>query len=155
MKNVYKVLAYLVMIEVAVQAAMVVWADAGFGKWIAEGGVADKTLAESGEAPFPEFLGLMIHGMNGMIVIPVIALLLLIASFWAKVPGAVKAAGLVLLLVVLQVTLGIVGHSIPMVGALHGLNALLLFTTALYAARRVAAAKAAPVTTAAQHAVHG
>jgi hypothetical protein len=142
MKSVYKVLAYLVAIEVAVQAAVMVWGDAGLGKWIGEGGVVDKTLAESGEAPFPEFVGLIIHGINGMIVIPVVALLLLISSFFAKVPGAVKAAGLVLLLVVLQVTFGIVGHSIPLVGAVHGLNALALFTAALYAARRGAAVKA-------------
>ncbi|MFI7703135.1 hypothetical protein [Nonomuraea sp. NPDC049480] len=142
MKHVYKVLAYLVAIEVAVQAAMVVWFEAGLGKFIEGGGVVDKTLAESGEAPFPEFLGVIVHGINGMIAIPVLALLLLISSFWAKVPGAVKAAGLVLLLVVLQVTFGIVGHSISLVGAVHGLNALLLFTAALYAARRGAAGKA-------------
>ncbi|MGP3964181.1 hypothetical protein ACTWPT_50295 [Nonomuraea sp. 3N208] len=142
MKHVYKVLAYLVAIEVAIQAAVMVWGDAGLGKWVEGGGVVDKTLAESGEAPFPEFIGLIIHGINGMIAIPVIALLLLITSFWAKVPGAVNAAGLVLLLVVLQVTFGIVGHSIPLVGAVHGLNALLLFTTALYAARRGAAVSA-------------
>ncbi|MGN9846226.1 hypothetical protein ACTMTI_49745 [Nonomuraea sp. H19] len=147
MKRVYRVLAYLVAIEVAVQAAMAVWGDAGLGKWVGEGGVLDKTLAESGEAPFPEFAGMVVHAFNGMIAIPVIALLLLISSFWAKVPGAVKAAGLVLLLVVLQVTFGIIGHSIPLVGAVHGLNALLLFTAALYAARRGAAVQssAAPV----------
>ncbi|MBE1593475.1 hypothetical protein ACFPOI_22670 [Nonomuraea angiospora] len=136
MKHVYKVLAYLVAIEVAVQASMVVWADAGLGLWVEGGGVVDKTLMESGEPPFAEGLGLMVHGMNGIFVIPVLALLLLISSFWAKLPGAVKAAGLVLLLVVLQIAFGLVGHSIPMVGLVHGLNALLLFTAALYAARR-------------------
>ncbi|TMR08652.1 hypothetical protein ETD86_46820 [Nonomuraea turkmeniaca] len=141
MRNVYKVLAYLVAIEVAVQAAVMVWGDAGMGKWIDEGGVLDKTLGESGEMPFPEFMGLIIHAFNGMIAIPVIALLLLISSFWAKVPGAGKAAGLVLLLVALQVTFGILGHNIPLVGAVHGLNALLLFTAALYAARRGAAVR--------------
>jgi heme A synthase len=141
-KHVYKVLAYLVAIEVAVQAAVMVWGDAGMGKWVSEGGVLDKTLGESGEMPFPELIGLIIHGINGMIAIPVIALLLLISSFWAKVPGAVKAAGLVVLLVVLQVTFGILGHDIPLIGAVHGLNALLLFTSALYAARRGAAVRA-------------
>ncbi|GAA2413260.1 hypothetical protein [Nonomuraea africana] len=146
MKHVYKVLAYLVAIEVAVQAAMAVWGDAGLGKWISEGGVLDKSFSESGGTPFPEVAGLIGHALNGMFVIPAIALLLLISSFWAKVPGAVKAAGLVLLLVVLQVTFGVVGHSVPLVGAVHGLNALLLFTAALYAARR-GAAVSPPVTT--------
>ncbi|MFI7640720.1 hypothetical protein [Nonomuraea sp. NPDC049400] len=152
MKQVYKVLAYLIAIEVAVQASMVVWFDAGLGKWIGEGGVVDKTLVESGQAPFPEFLGIVIHGMNGMFVIPALALLLLISSFWAKVPGAVKAAGLVLLLVVLQVAFGIFGHDIPLVGAVHGINALLLFGSAIYAARR-GAGVSAPV--AAQPAAQG
>ena len=50
MKYVYRVLAYLVAIEVAVQAAMVVWGDAGLGVYVGEGGVVDKTLAESGES---------------------------------------------------------------------------------------------------------
>ncbi|MEV4581308.1 hypothetical protein AB0K16_49550 [Nonomuraea jabiensis] len=154
MKHVYKVLAYLVAIEVAVQASMVVWADAGLGLWVEGGGVVDKTLMESGETPFAEALGLMVHGMNGIFVIPVLALLLLISSFWAKLPGAVKAAGLVLLLVVLQITFGLLGHSIPLVGLVHGLNALLLFTAALYAARRGAAVSPAAVP-GSQHAARG
>ncbi|MEV0195882.1 hypothetical protein [Nonomuraea sp. NPDC050691] len=136
MKIVYKVLAYLVAVEVAVQAAVMVYGDAGLGKWVAQGGVLDKTVMESEASPFPEVIGLIAHGINGMMVIPVIALLLLISSFFARVPGAVKAAGLVLLLVAVQVTLGLFGHDIPALGALHGLNALLLFSTALYAARR-------------------
>ncbi|GAA2292743.1 hypothetical protein GCM10010149_45580 [Nonomuraea roseoviolacea subsp. roseoviolacea] len=136
MRVVYKVLAYLVAVEVAVQAAVMVFGDAGLGKWVGQGGVLDKTVLESEASPFPEVVGFMAHGINGMMVIPVIALLLLISSFFARVPGAVKAAGLVLLLVAVQVTLGLVGHDIPALGALHGLNALLLFSSALYAARR-------------------
>jgi hypothetical protein len=153
MRHVYRVLAYLVAIEVAVQAAMVVWGDAGLFQYVAEGGVVDKTLAESGETPFPEFIAFIIHAFNGMFAIPAIALLLLISSFWVKAPGVVKAAGLVVLLVALQITFGILGHSIPLAGAVHGLNALLLFATALYAARRVGAAAApAPAVPDARHA---
>lgn len=144
MKHVYKVLACLVAIEVAVQAAAVVWGDAGLGKWVDEGGVIDKTFAESGGTPFPELVGMVIHAFNGMIAIPVLALLLLVSSFWAKVPGAVKSAGLVLVLVVLQVAFGILGHSVPVAGAVHGLNALLLFLTAVHAVRRVGAARTQP-----------
>ncbi len=54
----------------------------------------------------------------------------------AKVPGGVKWAAITLLLVVLQVTLGIFGHETPYAGMLHGVNALALFTTAGYTARR-------------------
>ncbi|NUW46338.1 hypothetical protein [Nonomuraea rhodomycinica] len=136
MRVVYKVLAYLVAVEVAVQAAVMVFGDAGLGKWVGQGGVLDKSVLESEGSPFPEVIGFMAHGINGMMVIPVIALLLLVSSFFARVPGAVKAAGLVLLLVAVQVTLGLSGHDIPALGALHGLNALLLFSSALYAARR-------------------
>jgi hypothetical protein len=136
MKLVYKVLAYIVAAEVAIQAMVMVYGDAGLGKWIEGGGVLDKSVMESDGTPFPEVIGLVIHGMNGMMVIPVIALLLLISSFFTKIPGAVKAAALVLLLVATQVTLGLLGHSFPVLGALHGLNALLLFSSALYAAFR-------------------
>jgi hypothetical protein len=136
MKMVYKVLAYIVAAEVAVQAMALVYADAGLGKWVEQGGVLDKAVMESDASPFPEVVGFMIHGINGMMVIPLIALLLLISSFFTKIPGAVKAAGLVVLLVAVQITLGLIGHGIPAVGALHGLNALLLFSAAVYAARR-------------------
>jgi hypothetical protein len=136
MRTVYRVLAYIIAAEVAVQAMVMVLAIAGLGKWVENGGVLDKATFESSGTPFPEVIGFAIHGMNGMMVIPGIALLLLISSFFAKIPGAVKWAGLVLLLVVLQVTLGLMGHAITGLGALHGLNALLLFSAAVYTARR-------------------
>lgn len=136
MKSAYKVLAYLVAIEVVVQAMAMVYAIAGLGKWVDDGGVLDKAAMENEDLSFTGSVGFMIHGINGMMLIPLIALLLLISSFFARIPGGVKWAGLVLLLVVLQATLGIVGHAVPAVGALHGLNALLLFSTAFYTARR-------------------
>ncbi len=80
----------------------------------------------------------MLHGIIGMMLIPLLALVLLIISFFAKIPGGVKWAGIVLGLVVLQVALGIFGHETPYSGLLHGLNALILFTVALLAGRRVA-----------------
>ena len=143
MKSVYKVLAYLIAIEVAVQAAVMVFAISGLGLFVSGGGVIDQAAFESGESLFPEMIGLIIHGMNGMMVIPALALILFIVSFFAKVPRGVAWAGAVLGLVVLQVALGIGGHSVSISGLLHGLNALVLFTTALLTARRVTAA--APV----------
>lgn len=145
MKTVYRVLAYVVAAEVIVQAMAMVYAIAGLGKWVDDGGVFDKALMESDDSPFPEVVGFLVHGMNGMIVIPLIALALLISAFFARIPGAVKWAGLVLLLVVLQVTLGLFGHAVPAIGALHGLNALVLFSTAVYTARRTPAVAASTV----------
>jgi Family of unknown function (DUF6220) len=144
MKTVYKVLAYIVAAEVVIQAMAMVFAVAGLGRWVSEGGVLDKAVMESEESPFPEVVGFMIHGLNGMMIIPAIALLLLISSFFAKVPGGIKWAALVFGLVVVQVSLGLAGHAIPALGALHGLNALMLFTSALYTARRVSRVAASP-----------
>ena len=136
MRTVYKVLAYLVAVEVAVQAMAMVFAVAGLGKWVDGGGVLDKAVFESEQSPFPEVVGFIVHGINGSMVIPVIALALLVVSFFARIPGGVRWAGIVLLLVAVQITLGFAGHDMPALGALHGLNALALFSTAVYTARR-------------------
>lgn len=136
MRTAYRVLAYIIAAEVVIQAMAMVYAVAGLGKWIEDGGVLDKAVMDSETSPFDEAIGFFIHGTNGMMVIPLLALVFLIVSFFAKIRGGVKWAGLVLLLVVLQVVLGIAGHSVPFLGALHGLNALLLFSAAVYAARR-------------------
>jgi hypothetical protein len=141
MRTAYKVLAYLVAIEVAVQAAAMVFAIFGLGTWVSEGGVLDQAASESGESLFPEMVGFVVHGMNGVMVIPAIALVLFIVSFFAKVPRGVASAGAVLGLVVLQVALGIGGHSLSFLGLLHGINALALFSAALLAVRRVSAAR--------------
>ena len=76
MRTAYKVLAYLVAVEVAIQAMAVVWAVAGLGKWVDGGGVLDKAVMESEGTPFPEVFGFIVHGINGTFVIPGIALLL-------------------------------------------------------------------------------
>ena len=146
MRTAYKVLAYLVAAEVAVQAMVMVWAIAGLGKWVDGGGVFDKSVTEgsieTGAMPFPEVLGILVHGINGMFVIPGLAVLLLIVSFFTKVRGAIKWAIIVFVLVVVQGQLGFLGHEFPWSGALHGLNALALFGVALYTGRRLRAAAA-------------
>ena len=146
MRSAYKVLAYLVAAEVAVQAMVVVWGIAGLGKWVDGGGVFDKAVIESeGTPPFPEVVGIIVHGINGLFVIPGLALLLLIASFFTKVRGAIKWAVIVFVLVVAQGQLGELGHDLPLAGALHGLNALALFGAAIYAGRRLRATTAVSV----------
>jgi hypothetical protein len=149
MRTAYKVLAYLVAAEVAVQAMVMVWAIAGLGKWVDGGGVFDKSViegsVENGAMPFPEVLGILVHGINGTFVVPVLALALLIVSFFTKVRGAIKWALIVFALVVVQGQLGFLGHEFPVGGALHGLNALALFGVALYAGRRLRAVAPAAV----------
>jgi hypothetical protein len=143
MRATYRVLAYAVAVLVMVQAAAIAWAVAGFTHWIAAGGVADKGLMESEESPFSEALGFMVHGMNGMMVIPAVGLLLLVVSFLAKVPGGVTWAATTFGLIVVQVLLGMFLHDTPSLGFLHGLNALLLFTAAVMAARRAGSSRSA------------
>src|SRR6266540_7011476 len=116
MRRIYTVLAYVVAAGVVIQAAAIAYGVAGLGKWVDGGGVFDKSVMESDQTPFPEIVGIMVHGLNGGIVIPVVALLLLISSFFAKVPGGIKWAGLVVLLVIIQVNLGFAGHDIPALG---------------------------------------
>ena len=147
MKSVYRVLAFLIALEVMVQAAAMVYAIAGLGIWVdSDNGVLDKAAFESEEFLFPEMVGFMIHGMNGMMIIPLLALVFLIVSFFAKVPGGVKFAALVLLAVVVQVALGIFGHENAIFGALHGINALILFGLAVTAGIRVNRVAPAPTT---------
>lgn len=138
MKTVYKVLAYLMALEVVVQGATIAFGVAGLGIWIEEGNSADSAAFEGifeGEVTFTGVAGILIHGMNGMMVIPALALVLLVVSFFAKVPGGVRAAAVVFLLVILQVALGLFGHTVAFLGLLHGVNAFLLFGAAGYAAR--------------------
>src|SRR5680860_434079 len=136
MRRTYRVLAYLIAILVMVQAAAIAFALSGLGKWVADGGVLDAAGIESGSLDFEGVVGFMIHGLNGTMVIPVVALALLIISFFTKIPGASKWAALVFLLVGIQIGLGLTAHAIPTLGAVHGVNALLLFSAAVYAARR-------------------
>jgi hypothetical protein len=141
MRMVFKVLAYLIALEVVIQAAAIAFAVAGIGVWVEEeGGSLDSAAFEQifeGELTFTGVAGMMVHGMNGMMVIPIIAILLLISSFFAKTRGAILAAAVVLGLVALQIFLGLWGHSTPYAGLLHGANALILFVAALHAGRLV------------------
>jgi heme A synthase len=136
-KTVYRVFAYLIAALVFVQAAAVAYGFFGLGKWIENGGVADKAFVESQSSSFPGEAGLAIHGIFGTLVIPIVALLFLIISFFSKVPGGVKWALIVFGTVVVQVLLGLSAHSIPALGILHGMVALALLGLALTAAQRV------------------
>ena len=145
MRATYKVLAHLVAGLVAVQAAVMVFAVAGLYGWVADGNSLTESVLTAEEGPdFTGAIGFMLHGVVGMMVIPVLALALLVVAFFAKVPGGIRWAAIVLGLVVLQVVLGIAGHSTPYAGLLHGFNALALFACALGAGR---AAKDAPAAT--------
>lgn len=138
MQSTYRVFAYIIAAEVVIQASMIAFALAGLGIWIEDGAVLDKAVLES-EPEFTGVLGFPIHGINGMMLIPLIALIFLIISFFAKIPGGVAWAATTFSLVVLQVVLGLFGGESAYFGMLHGINAMALFTVALMAGRRVRA----------------
>jgi hypothetical protein len=140
MKSVYRVLAYLMALEVVIQAAAIAFALAGLGAWIQQGGVLDAAAMESETTEFTGVAGFMVHGINGQMIIPLIALLLLISSFFARIPGGVLWAGLVLLTVAVQVLLGIYSRAgEPVLGLVHGAVAFVLFSFAVIAARKAEA----------------
>ena len=137
MRLVYKVLAFTVAGLVVVQAAAVAFAVFGLFAYIEGGGTID--AANSGpesDIDFPGVVGFMIHGMFGTLVIPLVALLLLVSSFFAKTAGAVKWALIVFVTTAVQVALGIFAHGIPQLGILHGIVALVLFGAAIMAGMR-------------------
>ena len=137
MRTTYRVLAMIVAALVVVQAFAIAYAVAGLGHWIDEGNTLDASaMGPDSDVTFDGIVGFMIHGMNGMMLIPLLSVALLIVSFFAKVPGGVKWAGLLVLFVAIQVTLGIAGHDVPILGGLHGLNALIVFGLAVMAALR-------------------
>jgi len=142
MKAMYRVLAYAIAVLVVVQAGAIAYAVSGLGAWVQDGGVLDAATFEDESVTFPGFVGFVIHGMNGTMLIPAVSLALLIVSFFARIPAGLRWALLVFLLVGVQVTLGTMARSaaVPELGLLHGVNALFLFATALYAGRRVAKA---------------
>lgn len=144
MRSVYRVLAYLVALEVVVQAAAIAFAVFGLTRWIDDGGVLDAAAVKSGASVYTGLVGFMVHGINGQMIVPVIALLLLISAFFAKVPGGIMWSALVLISVVLEVIFGIVAHGMPELGILHGVLAIAIFAFAVIAARRAEAATAAP-----------
>ena len=145
MRNVYRVLALLMALGVMVQAAAIAFGMFGLIKWIETGGALDQSTQLTPE--IGGYTGFNVHGTAGIMVLPVIALLLLISSFFAKVPGGIKWALIVFGVTVLQVALGLFSHSVAGLGWLHGANALILFGTAVTAAMRVRNQPASVTTT--------
>lgn len=135
MRMVYKVLAFAIAGLVVVQSAAIVFAVFGLVHWIEGGGTLDASAMQS-EITFTGVVGFMIHGIFGMMVIPVVALLLLISSFFAKTPGAVMWALIVVVTTAVQIGLGIFAHGVPQLGILHGIVALVLFGVAIMAGMR-------------------
>lgn len=139
MRAAYRVLASLVAVGVVLQAMFIALGGFGVIKDVDGGAVFDKNSDLNA--------GQTLHGTFGMMVIPIIALLLLIVSFFAKVDGGIKWALYVVGLVVLQIAFAFLSFSAPVVGLLHGLNAFGLLGIASMASRRASRAPSPAATT--------
>jgi len=139
MKATYRVLAMLIAAGVVLQAMFIALAWFTAIKDMDDGLVIDKNYDGN--------IGHALHGQMGMTVIPLLAILLLIVSFFAHIAGGVKWAAIVFGVVALQITLAFVSFGVPAVGALHGLNAFAVLTVAAIAGRRAAAQMKAPEAT--------
>ena len=137
MRSAYKFLAYAIDVLILLQAAAMAWAVFGLSSWIEDGNTITKAKLENHDGfLFAEERGFMIHGINGQLLIPLIGLILLIISFFAKVPEGVKFAAMLFGGIVVQVALGIAAHGLPALGFIHGFWALLLFALAFRAAKQ-------------------
>lgn len=135
MKSAYRVLAFVIAGMVAFQSAVIVFAIFGLFAWVEQGGVVDAAAQQT--ASFTGDVGFMLHGIAGQMLIPLLGLVLVIFSFFAKIPGGIKWALIVFGTIVVQVLLGIFGHGAPLLGLLHGFVALILFGLAVSAGMRV------------------
>jgi hypothetical protein len=123
----YRILAMLIAAGVVVQAAAIAFALFDIEHKTDDGQVFSKDSHNGGIA---------LHSVLGEMVIPVIALLLLIVSFFAAIPGGVKWAAITFGVLVLQVVLAFAGDALPAIGVLHGINAFALAAVASIAMRK-------------------
>jgi hypothetical protein len=139
MRQTYRVLASIIAVLVVIQAMVMIWAIAGLFSWIDGGATLDKSVIEGWENEPPTWegaLGHFLHVMSGTFLIPLIGLLLLIVSFFAKVPRGVALAAAIAVSIVVQWLAGTFAEpDMIYLGLLHGLNAFILFGLAVFASR--------------------
>lgn len=146
MRATYRILAGLICLLVLMQAAAIAFGTFGILNFVEGGNDYTKSVAED-RASDAGGIGQNIHSFGAM-AIALVAIILLIVSFFAKIDGGVKWAGIVFLAVLLQWVFAIIAFSAPIVGLLHGLNAFVIFGTALSAMQ---IAKRSEVAAPAQH----
>jgi hypothetical protein len=136
MRATYRVLAMLVAIGVVLQAAFIAWGTFGIFNGSDNGKSFEKDSPGAGFAA---------HAVVGYLIV-LIALALLIVSFFAGIPGGVKWAAITFGVGVLQVALAAFSFPVPIIGLLHGLNAFALAGVASIAMRKARTSSATPVT---------
>jgi heme A synthase len=134
MRAAYRVLAFAIAAMVAIQAGAIGYAVFAQFNWIEEGGTFDKAAFDTGAPGTGAF---MFHALFAGAVL-LASLVMLIISFFAKIPHGVRWAVIVLIATIVQIALGVLSHLLAAIGALHGAAALVLFGVAVMAAMRSA-----------------
>lgn len=143
MRSAYRVIARLIALGVVLQASFVALGWFIILNDVDGGQIVDKAYLEDDGWN----IGHLMHGIVGLNLMPLLGLILLVVSFFAKIPGGIKWAGFVLLAIVAQVIFALVGFGVPALGALHGINAFVVLTLALIAAKRADVRSALPAGT--------
>ena len=125
MRTAYRVLAYVIAAVVAIQAAAIGYGVFAQLNWIDKGGTLDKATLEGS---WPGSGALIFHALEGLAVF-IVALALLIVSFFAKIDKGVRWAVIVLAATFVQIALGTLSHLVTASGAVHGAFALDLVRT--------------------------
>jgi heme A synthase len=140
--RIYRAFASLVAVGVIVQAALIAYAIAGLGHWIYDDHhtATHDTFAEGSTVDYGGKTGFDLHGELGGLWLPLLALAFLIVAFLTRrsVVRGLRWAAIVVGLMALQAALGFATLAVPALAVLHAVNALALFSTAAYAATRVA-----------------
>jgi hypothetical protein len=123
MKATYRVLAMLIPVIVVLQASFIALGVFGLGSWVEDGNDFTKSVLEDGGSSGD--VGFALHSYGAMAA-ALVAVLLLVVSFFAKVDGGVRLAAFVFLAVLLQWVLAFAAFAAWAIGILHGLNAFLL-----------------------------
>ena len=149
MRRTYHVLAYLISVEVVVQAMMIATGVAGLDHWIEHDHATVTKHVLDNHPSFSGSFGFPVHAINGEMIIPLLAIILLIVSFFAKVPGGTRWALYIFGVIIVQVVLGVSQGDVPYLGILHGANAFVLAVVAAWAGRRSSGSTSEPLPAAA------
>ena len=147
MKATYRVLAILVSVIVALQAAFIAMGVFGLGTYVEDGHDFTKSALESNDSSVTGSIGFALHSFGAM-AIALVALVLLIVAFFAKIRGGVRWALIIVGDVILQWVLAFLSFAVWAVGALHALNAFALFGLGMAAAAAARRSEAVVDTTA-------
>lgn len=147
MQKTYLFFARFISILIVVQAMAIVITYAGLLHWIDGGATLDKSVLDGWEDKPPDFQG-SIGGffhffLVGMVLIPLSGLILVIVSFFAKIPRGVLLAVAIFVSIIVQYVSAVISSDAPYVGLIHGLNAFILLGLTLVAAKAAKDARAA------------